>query len=155
MADYGISTLGVTFGYGVETTAGTKPASFTKLTRINEIGEITVDPEEIDASALEDYETHYVPGRATVSEQVALTVNRTDATVTEWETLIAAYEALTGGKKMWFEVITPGITKAEFFVAAPPKILPMPGKAQNGLDTMVINLTLEDWKGLDTAVSFS
>lgn len=155
MADYGISTLGVTFGYGVETTAGTKPASFTKLTRINEIGEITVDPEEIDASALEDYETHYVPGRATVSEQVAITVNRTDATVTEWETLIAAYEALTGGKKMWFEVITPGITKAEFFVAAPPKILPMPGKAQNGLDTMVINLTLEDWKGLDTAVSFS
>ena len=92
MADYGISTLGVTFGYGVETTAGTKPASFTKLTRINEIGEITVDPEEIDASALEDYETHYVPGRATVSEQVAITVNRTDATVTEWETLIAAYE---------------------------------------------------------------
>ena len=155
MADYGISTLGVTFGYGVETTAGTKPASFTKLTRINEIGEISIDPEEIDASALEDYETHYVPGRATVSESVAITVNRTDATVTEWETLIAAYEALTGGKKMWFEVITPGITKAEFFVAAPPKVLPMPGKAQNGLDTMVINLTLEDWKGLDTAVSLT
>lgn len=155
MADYGISTLGVTFGYGVETTAGEKPGTFTKLTRINEIGEITVDPEEIDASALEDYETHYVPGRATVSESVAITVNRTDATVTEWETLITAYEALTGGKKMWFEVITPGITKAEFFVAAPPKVLPMPGKAQNGLDTMVINLTLQDWKGLDTAVAFT
>jgi len=155
MADYGISTLGVTFGYGVETTAGEKPASFTQLTRINDIGEITVDPEEIDASALEDYETHYVPGRATVSESVAITVNRTDATVTEWESLITAYEGLTGGKKMWFEVITPGITKAEFFVAAPPKILPMPAKGQNALDTMVINLTLQDWKGLDTKVSFT
>lgn len=155
MADYGISTLGVTFGYGVETTAGTKPGTFTQLTRINEIGEITVDPEEIDASALEDYETHYVPGRATVSESVAITVNRTDATVTEWENLITAYEGLTGGKKMWFEVITPGITKAEFFVAAPPKVLPMPGKSQNGLDTMVINLTLQDWKGLDTVVAFT
>lgn len=155
MADYGISTLGVTFGYGVETTAGTKPGTFTQLTRINEIGEITVDPEEIDASALEDYETHYVPGRATVSESVAITVNRTDATVTEWENLITAYKALTGGKKMWFEVITPGITKAEFFVAAPPKVLPMPGKSQNGLDTMVINLTLQDWKGLDTVVAFT
>lgn len=155
MADYGISTLGVTFGYGVETTAGEKPASFTQLTRINDIGEISIDPEEIDASALEDYETHYVPGRATVSESVAITVNRTDATVTEWEALISAYEALTGGKKMWFEVITPGITKAEFFVAAPPKILPMPAKSQNGLDTMVINLTLQDWKGLDTKVAFS
>lgn len=155
MADYGISTLGVTFGYGVETTAGTKPGTFTQLTRINDIGEITVDPEEIDASALEDYETHYVPGRATVSESVAITVNRTDATVTEWEALITAYEGLTDGKKMWFEVITPGITKAEFFVAAPPKILPMPAKGQNSLDTMVINLTLQDWKGLDTKVSFT
>ena len=155
MADYGISTLGVTFGYGVETTAGTKPGTFTQLTRINEIGEITVDPEEIDASALEDYETHYVPGRATVSESVAITVNRTDATVTEWENLITAYEGLTGGKKMWFEVITPGITKAEFFVAAPPKVLPMPGKSQNKLNTMVIKLTLQDWKGLDTVVAFT
>ena len=50
MADYGISTLGVTFGYGVETTAGTKPGTFTQLTRINDIGEISVDTEEIDAS---------------------------------------------------------------------------------------------------------
>lgn len=155
MADYGISTLGVTFGYGVETTAGQKPASFTQLTRINDIGEITVDPEEIDASALEDYETHYVPGRATVSESVGITVNMTDATVAEWTALITAYEGLTGGKKMWFEVITPGITKAEFFVAAPPKVLPMAAKSQNSLNTMVINLTLEDWKGLDTAVSFT
>lgn len=155
MADYGISTLGVTFGYGVETTAGTKPASFTRLTRINDIGEITVDPEDIDASALEDYETHYVAGRASVSESVAVTVNRTDTTVTEWENLITAYQGLTGGKKMWFEVITPGITKAEFFVAAPPKVLPMPAKAQNSLDTMVINLTVESWKGLDTKVSFA
>ena len=155
MADYGISTLGVEFGYGVETTAGTKPSSFTKLTRINDIGEITVDPEEIDASALEDYETHYVPGRASVSESVAITVNKTDATITEWETLITAYQALTGGKKMWFVVKTPGITKDEFFVAAPPRILPMGAKSQNSLDTFVVNLTMEDWKGLDTAISFS
>ena len=28
MASAGISTLGITFGYGVETTAGTKPTSF-------------------------------------------------------------------------------------------------------------------------------
>ena len=37
MAVAGISSLGITFGYGVETTAGTKPASFKKLTRINTI----------------------------------------------------------------------------------------------------------------------
>ena len=52
MAVAGISSLGITFGYGVETTAGTKPTSFKKLTRINTIGGITIEPEQIDASAL-------------------------------------------------------------------------------------------------------
>ena len=47
----GISTLGITFGYGVESTAGTKPSTFTKLNRINNIGGITIEPEQIDASA--------------------------------------------------------------------------------------------------------
>ena len=50
----GISTLGITFGYGVEATAGTKPTTFTKLHRINNIGGITSAPAQIDAPALED-----------------------------------------------------------------------------------------------------
>ena len=54
MAAAGISTLGITFGYGTETTAGTKPTSFKQLTRINALGGINIEPEQIDASALED-----------------------------------------------------------------------------------------------------
>lgn len=57
MAAAGISTLGITFGYGTETTAGTKPTSFKQLTRINAIGGINIEPEQIDASALEDRAT--------------------------------------------------------------------------------------------------
>ena len=53
MALAGISTLGITFGYGVETTAGQKPDAFKQLTRINSIGGITVENEQIDASAIE------------------------------------------------------------------------------------------------------
>ena len=60
----GISTLGITFGYGVESTAGTKPTTFTKLNRINNIAGITIEPEQLDASALEDAVTRYVKGRA-------------------------------------------------------------------------------------------
>ena len=52
MAAAGISTWGITFGYGTETTAGTKPTSFKQLTRINAIGGISIEPEQIDASAL-------------------------------------------------------------------------------------------------------
>ena len=41
----GLSTLGITFGYGVESSAGTKPSSFTQLNRINNIGGISMDVE--------------------------------------------------------------------------------------------------------------
>lgn len=35
MALAGVSTLGITFGYGVEETEGTKPTTLKQLTRIN------------------------------------------------------------------------------------------------------------------------
>lgn len=44
----GISSLGVKFGYGVETVAGTKPASFTQLERCNSIAGIALTTENID-----------------------------------------------------------------------------------------------------------
>lgn len=148
----GLSSLGVTFSYGVETTAGTKPTSFKLLTRINSIDEITVTPEAIDASALEDKQTRNIAGRDTVTDTVAVTVNKTDATIEEWKTVISTYNGLTGGKRMWFQEITPGITDAEFFVAQPPSKLPITGKEQNSLLTMAINLIIEDMVGTDTAV---
>lgn len=149
----GLSSLGVTFSYGVETTAGAKPTSFKLLTRINSIDEITVTPEAIDASALEDKQTRNIAGRDTVTDTVAVTVNKTDATIEEWKTVISTYNGLTGGKRMWFQEITPGITDAEFFVAQPPSKLPITGKEQNSLLTMAINLIIEDMVGTDTAVT--
>lgn len=148
----GLSTLGVTFSYGVETTAGTKPTTFKLLSRINSIGEITVTPEPIDASALEDRQTRKIAGRDTVSDTVTVTVNKTDETIEEWKKVITAYNGLTGGKRMWFQEITPGITDAEFFVAQPPSKLPITSKEQNGLLTMALNLIIEEMVGTDTKV---
>lgn len=148
----GLSTLGVTFSYGVETTAGTKPTSFKLLSRINSIGEITVTPEAIGASALEDRQTRNIAGRDTVSDTVTVTVNKTDETIEEWKEVITAYNSLTGGKRMWFQEITPGITDAEFFVAQPPSKLPITSKEQNGLLTMALNLIIEEMVGTDTKV---
>ena len=149
----GLSALGITFSYGVETTAGTKPTAFKLLNRINSIDEITVTPEAIDASALEDLQTRNIAGRDTVTDTVAVTVNKTEATIKEWKDLITEYKTLTGGKRMWFQEITPGITDAEFFVAQPPSKLPITGKEQNSLLTMAINLIIEDMVGTDTAVT--
>ena len=148
----GLSTLGVTFSYGVETTAGTKPTTFKLLSRINSIGEITVTPEAIDASALEDRQTRNIAGRATVSDTVTVTVNKTDETIEEWKEVITTYNGLTGGKRMWFQEITPGLSDAEFFVAQPPSKLPITSKEQNGLLTMALNLIIEEMVGTDTKV---
>lgn len=155
MAAAGISTLGITFGYGTEATAGTKPTSFKQLTRINALGGINIEPEQIDASALEDFITRYVKGRADTGGSFPVTVNFTSDTVKEWQDLITAYKALSGGKRMWFETIIPGITNSFFVVAQPPEEIPQPEIGQNELLTVEMNLTIEEYKGLDTSVAFT
>lgn len=155
MALAGISTLGISFSYGVETTASTKPASFTTLTRINAIGGITQDTEQIDASALEDTSTKYIAGRADTGGTVSITVNLTQDTISEWETLISAYNtAHTNNLQMWFQVYSTGLgSDAFFFIAEPPQDIPMPESSQNELWTVEIPLAIVDYKGLDTKVS--
>ena len=151
----GISTLGITFGYGVEATAGQKPTVFTQLNRINNIGGISIQPEQIDASALEDFITRYVKGRADTGGSFPITVNFTPETKAEWATLIDAYQGLSDGKRMWFETIIPGFTESFFVVAQPPEEIPQPEIAQNGLLTVEYNLTIEEYKGMDAKVEFT
>ena len=151
----GISTLGITLGYGVETTSGTKPETFNRLNRINAIGGITIDPEQIDASALEDEITRYVKGRADTGGTWTVTVNYTDETAKEWEDLITAYKALTGGKRMWFEVVSKDLAKGFFVIAQPPESIPMPEVGQNELLTIEMNLTIEEYKGTDTKIALT
>ncbi len=137
----GISTLGITFGYGMETTAGVKPTVFTQLHRINSIGGITIESEQIDASALEDLVSRYIQGRGDTGGTFPVGVNYTSETLDEWEGVISAYNAAKGtGKRMWFETIIPGFSKSEFVVAQPPAKIPSPEKNQNELLIVEMNL---------------
>lgn len=155
MADMGVSTLGITFGYGVETTAGTKPTAFTQLHRINAIGGITIENEQIESSALEDLVASYVRGRADTGGSFQVTVNFTPNTKKEWAKIITDFAALSGGKRMWFETIIPGFDESFFVVAQPPTTIPQPEFSQNELLVMEINLTIEEYKGMETSVAFT
>lgn len=155
MALAGISTLGITFGYGVETTAGEKPTTFKQLTRINSIGGINIEPEQIDASALEDFVSRYVTGRADTGGSFPVGFNFTNETKKEWADLIAAYKALSDGKRMWFETIIPGFDEAFFNVAQPPTVIPQPEIGQNELLVAEMNLTVEEYRGMEDKVDFS
>lgn len=155
MALAGLSTLGITFGWGVETTAGTKPASFKQLTRINSIGGITIENEQIDASALEDLVSRYIQGRGDTGGSFPVSVNATPETYAEWEEVIEAYNtAKETGKRIWFETIIPGFEEAEFVVAQPPTKIPSPEKTQNELLVVEMNLTIEEFIGMDKKVLF-
>ena len=150
----GISTLGITFGYGVETTAGQKPAKFTKLNRINSIGGITIENEQIDASAVEDAVKRYIRGAADTGGSFPVGVNFTSETKEEWKKVIEEYAKLTGEKRMWFQTIIPGFDESFFVIAQPPTALPQPEIGQNELLVMDNNLTIEEFKGMDTKVDF-
>ena len=150
----GISTLGITFGYGVEAEAGAKPAKFTRLHRINSIGGITIENEQIDASALEDMVSRYIRGRADTGGSFPVGVNFSAETQKEWAKVITDYAGLTGGKRMWFETIIPGFEDAFFVIAQPPTALPQPEIGQNELLVMENNLTIEEYKGMETKVAF-
>lgn len=144
--DAGLSTLGVKL-FAAESANGEKVttgASYSQLTRINAIGEVSVEPENIDASALEDLTTRYVQGRGTVTDSLAITVNSTDATNAEWKKIL--------GKKMCFMTTIPGLSDAFFVIATVPNKIPQPAIDQNGLFTFTMNCTVNDFIGLDTEV---
>lgn len=152
----GLSTLGITFGYGVETTAGTKPSTFTQLERINSIGGIAMDTEQIDASALEDTVTKYIAGRQDTGGTWTITVNWTSEVQTAWDTAISAYNTAKGsGLNVWFEVIIPNQSNAFFVIAELPQNVPMPEISQNELLTVDIDLSIVEYKGVSTKVAFT
>lgn len=152
----GVSTLGITFGYGVETTSGEKPTTFTQLNRINSIGGITIENEQIDASAIEDLVSRYVQGRGDTGGSFAVTVNFTPETKDEWSEVIEAYNTAKESQlRMWFETVIPGFDEAFFVVAQPPTAIPQPEIGQNELLTVEMGLTIEEYIGMDETVDFT
>ena len=49
-----LNTIGITLGWAVETTAGTRPTSFTNIANITSIGEISADPDTLEVTNLSD-----------------------------------------------------------------------------------------------------
>lgn len=150
-AEAGISTLGVKLGYGIGTVAD-KPDSFKWLERVNSIGGITLETEQIDASALEDLVSRYVQGRQDTGGTWEVTFNLSNDVVEQLEGLISEYQGLASGQKMWFEVWSPYMEKAFFVIAQVPANIPMPEFSQNELQTVAMTLTIEEYKGMDTAI---
>lgn len=152
-----LTTLGVTFGYGIETTAGTKPTKFTQLELASSIGGIELSTEQIDVSALEDYITHYAAGRQdTGGEWSVEFIMDPDKSVEQIQKLYTdSKTAKTSGLATWFQVVFPDMDKAFFVIAETGTNIPLPEVSQNEAASMSISLVIAEYKGLDTKVAFS
>ena len=143
MADIaGLSTLGIKVyqALSADQKKVTEASAYSRLTRINSIGEASITPENIDASALEDLVSRYVAGRATVTDSLAITINQTEDTMAEWAALL--------GKTICVMIDVPSITsQACFVVVTVPNQLPLSPIDQNGLLTMAINCTINNFIG--------
>lgn len=151
MAD--LTTLGVTFHYGVETAKGTKPTAFTWLKRCSSIGGISLDTEQIDVSALEDFIAQYASGRQDTGGTWDVTFNLNADVITALKKLMT--DAATGkpkGFRVWFEVVFPDLEDAFFVIADPGKNIPLSDIGQNEAATIPLSLIIQEYKGLDTKV---
>lgn len=150
-----LTSLGVKVGYAIETVAGTAPveADYVRLPRCSAIGGISIDPEQIDVSALEDYITRYNEGRADTGGSWELTFNVNDDVLTTLETFYS--DSATGydsDKATWVEVVIPGLTDGFFVKVKTPTKVAMPDISENSKLEVSAMLTISQYVGLDTKI---
>lgn len=146
----GISTLGIKLGWAAATAdMNTLPSSVTQLHRINATSEINIEPETIDASALEDYIEQSVAGRASTGGTYTITVNETDTTIDEWEDVFTS-SAANGG--VWIDEWSPNLATGNWIFVQTPTKYPKSAKEQNGLQTVEIACTIVSYYGNGTAI---
>ncbi len=115
-----LSTIGMSLAWGVETTLGTKPATFTKFPYAITMPERNLEPQAIDVTPLSETTSHrFVPGLANDSSPIGIQFNMNDTAQTAWEAMVSAYAGLSGGKAMWFEFYHPDLTDGFFFTGEP------------------------------------
>lgn len=132
-----LSTAGVTVGYAVEVTAGTRPTTgYTVIPDIKEIPEMNPEPETLETTTLAEteYKT-YIEGLKDLGGALSFLANYTTELETVWAELVTEYKtAKTSSKSVWFEVKHPQLTKSVFFTGQPSAM---------GLPAMSVNSVLE------------
>lgn len=147
----GISTLGVRVGW-MTGDANTVPTSgtCTWLTRINATGEIALDTQTLDASALEDYTTKSIAGRADNGGSYNISVNVTPETMDEWAAVFAASKSNNG---VWIQEWSPqNPSKSDWIFVQTPQQFPKAAKEQNSVLVVEIQCAIVNYAGQSDAV---
>ena len=145
-----LSTIGVKFGWAVETVASKKPESFKQIPRCKNIGGISLEADNIDTTALEDSIRTYVAGLKDTGGSWTLTFGLNDDLATKWDALVTASAAARKtGLATWAVIYIPGLTKS-FYVTFEPGDIPMPEIEVSSALEAEISCIINEYKGLDT-----
>ena len=132
-----LSTAGVTVGYAIEETAGTKPTTgYTVIPDIKEVPEMNPEPETLETTTLAEtgFKT-YIEGLKDLGGALSFLANYTTELEGAWSELVEEYQtAKASGKATWFEVKHPGLEKSVYFTGQPSAM---------GLPAMSVNSILE------------
>ena len=132
-----ISTAGVTFGYAVEATKGTRPTTgYSLIPDIKEIPEMNPEPETLETTVLSETEFKtYIEGLKDLGGALSFLANYTTELEEVWSELVTAYKAAADEEKsVWFEVKHPKLEKSVFFTGQPSAM---------GLPAMAVGNVLE------------
>lgn len=134
-----LSSAGVQVRWAVETIKGTRPTTgYKKITGIKSIPDLNPETSSLEVTDLSDTQyKRYIGGLKDTGGSLAFKANHSEDFMTDWNSLISTYEeasAAESGKRMWFEIYIPKLTKA-FFMSVVPQPL--------GLSAIEVDAVLE------------
>ena len=121
MAGISLSTAGILFGYGVETSKGQKPASFTQIERAMSLPSPNPQPESLDVTPLDATEwKEYIAGLKDTGGALAVRFSLNNDFKEHWDAFVEAYKtAKESDLNTWVEFYIPEMTNAFFFTCEP------------------------------------
>lgn len=144
-----ISTAGISVSYAVETTAGTKPSTFTNIPNIKSTPEFNPEPGTLEVTDLSDLVwKRYIPGLKDPGGAMSFNANLTSAFKTAWETLVGAAEtAKEANKATWFKINVPTI--GDFYLTGMPSELGINAYEVDAVAEITVYVTpntIEGWE---------
>lgn len=119
-----LSTAGIKCAYAIESTAGTKPPSFTNIPGVKSIPDLNPEPSTYDTTDLNATEWKtYIEGLKDIGGALGLKFGISQDFLTLWNETICevAETALAAGKACWLEFYHPKLTDGFFFTCEPCK----------------------------------
>ena len=147
-----LNSLGVKLGYAIETTAGTRPTTnYIRIPGVKSTPSFNIEPASHQSTTLEETQFHtYVAGLKDIGGALPFGFNLTEALMDLWEEHVDDSElAAQSGRRTWYHVNIPGLTRG-FFFAGTPSELGLPEIAVDGVLETEVFVTPTAIHGFDT-----